>query len=239
MFVDIHSHILPQIDDGARNDDVFEKMIHIAEDNGILDVITTPHLIKDTEFFNANLIIETLGRCRDFLAKKGYQINLYQGAEVFISPDIVDLYLQKKVLTLNHSKYMLVELPNGELPIYTENALYELQLVGIIPIIAHPERNSQIIRDLKFVKNLYNRGILFQVNSGSLLNFYGKKIMKAAYKLISEGYIQFVASDCHSANTRAPRLREASDIITKKFGYDAMNQIFCSNGLAVIKDEEI
>ncbi|MPN34758.1 Tyrosine-protein phosphatase YwqE [bioreactor metagenome] len=107
---------------------------------------------------------------------------------------------------------------------------------GIIPIIAHPERNEEILSEPVILSSMVQRGILAQINSGSITGLYGRKCRNMAMNLIKSGMAHFVASDSHSCGRRSPDLSRAADIVKKKFGSDIMKQLFYENGMAVLEN---
>lgn len=236
MYVDIHSHIIPGLDDGAKDLDTFRKMVHIAEEEGITHLIATPHYIYGTGMNDLTGLVEKCNELQQFTLGNGVGVKILPGCEIFICPELADLYENKQVLTLNNSNYILVELPAVNLPVYTEQVLYELQVRGLIPILAHPERNRQIVKDPDFLMRLTERGILTQVNAGSILGLYGRHVRNAALNFIGKGYVHFVASDAHTDRRRAPRFKEAAEIVKKRFGYEAADALFYLNGKAVIEN---
>jgi protein-tyrosine phosphatase len=239
LFIDIHSHILPGIDDGARDEDTAIKMLRVADANRTGHIFATPHYIPGHTSYTPAYIAEKCVELQRYAESEGLNIKILPGCEVFISPDLPDLYKKGKLLTLNNSSYMLIELPMLSIPSYTDTVLFNLQVNGIKPIIAHPERNSVIRRNPDILRDMAGRGILAQVNAGSIVGMYGKQVEKAALKLIGAGLIHFVASDAHSERKRSPILNKTIDIIEKEYGSEIANTLFVKNGMAVINNADI
>jgi len=122
------------------------------------------------------------------------------------------------------------------IPIYTEELLYNLQLKGLIPIIAHPERNREIFENPDILAGLLERGILAQANSGSVTGLYGRKIRRTVMKLIKMGLIHFIASDAHTCGERSPVLVKAEAIVRRRFGSDTAESLFYKNGMIVLEN---
>ena len=202
MYIDIHSHIIPGIDDGARDEAIALEMLEIAEKSGTRHIIATPHYVYGNTRYGFATIVEKCEGLNRLAANEGIDITVYPGCEVFITPEIIELYEQGLIGTLADSSYMLVEFPMMSIPPYTDNVLYELQLKGITPIIAHPERYSEIQRRPEILESFIDRGILAQVNSGSLTGVYGRESKRTVMRLIKKGLVQFVASDAHSDSGR-------------------------------------
>lgn len=237
MYIDIHSHIIPGIDDGARNESVALKMLKMAQQSGTGHIIATPHYVYGNTRYGFATIIEKCEALNRLAASAGINITVYPGCEVFITPELIELYEQGLIGTLANSCYMLVEFPMMSIPSYTDNVLYNLQLKGITPIIAHPERYSEIQYDSERLKSFIDRGILAQVNSGSITGVYGREAKKTVMRLIKEGLVQFVASDAHSASGRNPDMSKAAAIIEKKYGSKIRNDLFSLNPTKIINIE--
>ncbi len=228
--LDIHNHILPGIDDGAENLDVSLEMARIASSDGIKTVVATPH-VEDApvpmETIKAKCVV--LG---NKLASSGIDIELVPGAEVSILGDLTRI----RDYTINASRYVLVELPWSQLPDFVENIIFNIVAQGLVPVIAHPERNTVFLRNPLRLKSFLRNGILLQITSGSLIGIFGKTIQKMAENMLREGVVSVVASDAHSAGTRAPLMREAYDISLKLVGKDMAMDLFYHNPMSIISD---
>jgi len=231
VYIDIHSHIIPGIDDGAKDEAMALKMLRIANDCGTRHIIATPHYVYGNTRYEYSKIREKCARLNGLAADAGLSVTIHPGCEVFITPELAELLEQGLIGTLAGSRCMLIEFPMMNIPQYTDSVLYDLQLKGIIPIIAHPERNIEIQQKPELIKAFFDRGILSQVNSGSITGFYGMNARRTAMRLINEGWAQFVASDAHSDNIRNPGLKKAAVIIEKKFGLKMRVSLFALNAL--------
>jgi len=239
LYVDIHSHIIPGLDDGARDYNETMDILRMASENGTVHIIATPHFISETIKNDSGLIHEKTVELQNLANSEEFSISIHTGAEVFLSPDIPELLDKGVICTLNDSSYILVELPMSGLPVYTNDILYNLQLKGLIPIIAHPERNRDISRNPDILAKMVKRGILAQVNAGSITGLFGREVRNTTMKLIRSGLIQFVASDTHTCRGRSPKLAKAADIVKRKFGQEMAESLFYKNGMAVLKNETI
>lgn len=196
--IDIHSHILPGVDDGASSLESSLRIIREAVRNGVTDIIATPHYINETIYVspcadNAKILSEL----KKAVKAEKIPVNLYLGNEIYIDGDIVDLIKAKKITSLAGSKYLLVELPlNEEFPNY-EEYLRDLISRGVKVILAHPERYVIIQKDYKIAQELHRLGVLFQCNTGSLIGVYGKREQKLVRKLAKDKLIFTFASDIH------------------------------------------
>lgn len=237
MYIDIHSHILPGIDDGGKDKAMALDMLKIAQRSGTGHIIATPHYVLGNTRYGFDNIIEKCEHLNSLAAGADIKITVYPGCEVFINSELLELYEQGLIGTLAGSSYMLIEFPMMSIPPYTDDVLYNLQLKGISPIIAHPERYIEIQHKPKLMEAYIARGILSQVNSGSITGIYGMKAKRAAMRLIKEGWVQFVASDAHSNNIRNPNLADAAAIVEKKFGLKMREDLFTQNALKIINIE--
>lgn len=205
--IDIHCHILPGIDDGAKDIDTTEKMLRLAADDGVKQIIVTPHY-EETRYQPSLVEIEQkLELIRPIAAPLG--IEVYPGMEVYLTPDTPNDLKEGRLLTLAGSRYLLVEFPSQQIPPYAERVLFEIMLQGIIPVIAHPERNYEIINHPNRLIKLLDKGALTQVNSWSVLGYFGKEAAQCARVLLHHGLAHFLASDAHSDKSRTPQLAEA------------------------------
>lgn len=237
MFVDIHSHILPGIDDGAADFDASIEMLEMcaAEGEGSF-MLATPHYICGSLKNSTDIVEGKLKELYDTLVKKGLNVNIRSGNEIFLSTEVPELLADKEICTLAGSSYVLVELPMMMVPDYTDEVLYRLKLKGYNPIIAHPERNQEIMRDPNILYGFISKGMYSQVNASSLKGVYGRHVRDAALTLIQHNLVHFVASDAHSCRGRSPKLQKAFDIVRAGFGNDMAEKLFCRNGLAVLEN---
>lgn len=239
MYVDTHCHVLPGIDDGAKDDEMALNMLRIAALNGTGHIVATPHYIYGNTGYDFSLIADKCNKLNKVVLNEGIDLTIHPGCEVFLSPELPDLYEKGVINTLAGSVYMLIELPMMTIPIYTEDILYTLQLKGVVPIIAHPERYIEFQKKPDILKSMVQRGILAQVNSGSLTGLYGKETQKVALKFLKMDIIHFIASDAHTDRGRSPDLKKAVDIVEQKYGRDMTEELFIRNGMKILKNENI
>lgn len=239
--IDLHSHILPGLDDGAKNLRESLMMARMAEKEGIEKMVATPHL------FRGGNIHEDLGiiqRKRDELSQalneNSVSVEILTGAEVHISHNLIhQIRLNRRHLTLNKSSYMFVEFPSDHVFPGVKNLLFELMSEGIIPIIAHPERNSVFANTPSLLYDLIQMGAFSQANSGSFSGLYGKKAEEAVFRFLELNLIHFIASDCHNTRSIVPWLREAVSKTEAIIGKDEARALVDDNPQAVLNDEEI
>lgn len=196
--IDLHSHILFDIDDGSSSVEESISLLKKMKDTGFDSVILTPHYIEGSKYASINS--EKLKRfnvLKKEIKKNNIDINIYLGNEIFISDKIVDRIKEEKIYPLNNGKYILVELPFNNNLIGLKDILYEIKCDGYIPIIAHPERYSYFQKNYKLVDSLKKEGVLFQCNFGSIIGEYGiwsKRLVKYMFR---KKYIDFLGTDIH------------------------------------------
>lgn len=196
--IDIHSHILYNIDDGSKSIEESIDIIRDMESQGFTDIILTPHYIKDSNYSSPkknNKIL--LSNLKKHLKDNNINVNLYLGNEIYIDDDIYELLKEKEISSLNDSKFLLIELPmSGEYPGYIDIFEY-LMDKGYKVILAHPERYHSFQRDFNKIYELTEIGVYLQSNLESILGSYGKEAIKMVKRLLKEKQISFLASDIH------------------------------------------
>lgn len=237
--IDIHSHILPNVDDGARCIEESVDMVKIYLDNGIKKVIATPHYIEGYKNNSKEQNMIVLERLREVLYQEGLDIEIYMGNEIYATNEIFKFLEEKNVATLNDSRYILLEFPMFDMPIFVEDLIYKLLLKDYVPIIAHPERNKKIIDDPNILYNLINKGALAQLNLPSLEGRYGDEIKTTVEILLKHNMIHFVGTDAHSKYERSPRVNNSLNILKDLVDDETFEQITCKNPSKVIEDREI
>lgn len=219
--VDIHSHILYGLDDGAKDLEVSIKMASQAVTEGISSIIATPHH-RHPNFSNDKK--KTINRVKELqveLDKHNIPLTIYPGQEIRLFGEMVELILQnKELLTLNNSSYVLVEFPSSNIPKYTEQLFYDLLVKGYTPIIAHPERNAEIAGNTDKLFRLIKNGALSQVTAASVAGMFGKKTQKLSLSLLEHQQAHFVATDAHNIVNRSCMWESAGNVISKKLGTD-------------------
>jgi protein-tyrosine phosphatase len=195
-YVDIHSHILPGIDDGAQNLDNTEFLLNAMDNFGFKKVITTPHTIKNVWDNSRAEIERTLELVQEKLPNFSEKLAVSCASEYFMDENFVQLFQNEKLLTLKDN-YVLVEMSYLNAPIQLYDILFDLQLNGYQPVLAHPERYTFFHSNFKEYHKLKKAGCLFQMNLLSSVGYYGKDVAETANKLLANNLIDFVGSDIH------------------------------------------
>ncbi|WP_432407015.1 tyrosine-protein phosphatase [Wukongibacter sp. M2B1] len=236
--IDIHCHILPYVDDGAKHMDEAVQMARIAYEQGIKKIVATPHYIEDGEYLSVR-IDKKVERLNYVLKQKKIELEVLVGNEVFITPNLPSLIKSRKINTINQTQYLLIEFPLFSLPNYIENVIFELKLIGIVPIIAHPERYRFISENPNVLIKYIDIGVLCQINSGSIIGDYGKAIMEASLNLIKHDMAHVVASDAHSMKGRSPRLKIAYEKVQKLYGEEKAKELFYVNTRKIVEGKDL
>ncbi len=223
--VDIHSHLIPNVDDGSKSVEETFMLIKEADRAGITDIILTPHYIVNSYEQNANTLILLKDKLQQILDKDKINVKLHIGMEVYITDNLIDLLKQNKLLTLANSKYLLMELPLNTNVQYLDMVIFKLIENNIIPIIAHPERYKFVQEDPSKVRELIDSGCLIQSNIGSILGIYGKKAKKTIKYLLKKDLINFIATDTHRKNTIYPLLEKGIKKIEKITGKEKAEEL--------------
>ena len=235
--IDIHSHIVPGIDDGADTIETSLRMLKIAEDDGIKTIFATPHYYRGRFETDQNEVKGLIDELNIRAREQNINIEILQGHEVYLDREILNLYREDKIKTLNNSRYLLIELPFDRLPDYALDMIYELRLLGVVPVIAHPERYMYFIKKPWEINKFIDEGCLFQLNGGSITGLFGKEIQKTSETFLKHGIISFIGSDAHTTNKRRPELKKFFDIIEKNYG--ELKRTLLNNVEKVINNEEI
>ena len=217
MLVDIHNHILPGLDDGPES---IEEALLLAENavaNGVTHVIATPHH-RNRKYINPPIAVkEAADWFNDELLKRSIPLHILCGQETYFHNDILQ-EMEVNLLTLgDNGKYLLLELPTNYFPVFIFDILLELQFLGYIPIIVHPERCTFLKKDKQLGYELVRRGALFQVNASTIVGENGFSMQKFAKDLIKHNLVHFIASDAHHYKDRPFLIKEAYKYIQKKF----------------------
>ncbi|MGM0901308.1 MAG: tyrosine-protein phosphatase [Bacillota bacterium] len=232
--IDLHCHILPGIDDGAQSDNDSLAMARAAVQQGITTIIATPHHKNGIYENPKHDILLKVAELNKRLQAEKVDLRILPGQEPAITGELAEDFDNGQIMTLNDTNYMFVELPSNHVPRYTEKMLYDLQLKGLIPVIVHPERNSEIHERPELLYKLVEKGALAQLTAGSICGKFGKKIKSFSEQLIEANLVHFIASDAHNVTSRAFHLGQAYDLIEKQYGLD-MVYLFSENAELLVE----
>ncbi len=226
--IDIHSHILHGIDDGARDLQMSLEMIRISVKEGTKDIIATPHYRRG--YFNTSYkeIKESVFKLNEIIKQRKIECNIHFGQEVYCSNNIIKDLKNGSIGTINDGEYMLIELPINNTQKDIIEYMYELRIRGITPIIAHPERYKYVIKDITFLNDFIKEGCIFQMNSGSILGEYGRDVKRTARKLIDNYIYSFIGSDGHNNIGRTTGIKEGFNLL-EELNEDLYNSILINS----------
>ena len=226
--IDIHTHLLPNVDDGSQSWQETLELLKGARDDGITDIIITPHYDRDGYFQSKKE--DNLKLFEQLQEKaKNIDINLYLGNEIYTNKYIIDDLKEGKVSTLANSNYLLVEFPFTYYDDSFDDILYDLKQEGYKLIVAHPERYSYVKEDIEFCSRWINEGYLLQCNASSL-----KHHKEETEALLDRKWVSFIASDGHNLR-RVVKLKEAYDKVNEKYGKDYADKLFILNAKIIIE----
>ena len=240
--IDLHCHILPGLDDGAESLAEAVAMARVAAAEGIRTIVATPHL------FRGNIGLDDLTAVRQkkeelvrALRTAGLSLDILTGVEVRFSHKLIEeIKRNKHRLVLTNSSYMFIEFPFDYVYSGIKEVFFELMSEGIIPIIAHPERNSDFISHPGLLYDLVEMGCLSQANSGSYTGLYGQLVQETAMRMLRWGLIHVLATDAHNSTNRAPRFQEALRVLSESgFGPEWARALVRDNPRAVLEDKAV
>jgi len=216
--IDIHSHILPGLDDGAKHITQTLQIVRQLHDSGFKTLIATPHVLEGRNTLSVAEILTVTEEVREQAREAGIPIEILPGAENYIFPEMAKWARAGKLLTLgNTGKYLLVEFPMLEIPHYTDQVFFELQVGGLIPVLAHPERYRGVFEEPERLIDWANKGVLFQLDLRSLSGHYGPRPKLMAERMLRSDLIHLVGSDAHrvsrSEGTYSEVLRSVEELV--------------------------
>lgn len=239
-FVDIHCHILPGIDDGARDRAESVEMLRIAHGQDTTSIVTTPHNFPrstETILQESRRRVDSLKRAA---AENNLHIALLTGQEIRITNGFRNQLETGHGVTIGGTRYVLSEPPFNSFPEYVEEQLAEIMALGYRPVIAHPERNTIIQRDPDIVRRLISMGALMQINTGSLLNHYGPGCLEAGEYLLKQELIHVMATDAHGATgSRVPNMQVGFDRVAELTDERRAWALARDNPLAIVEEREV
>lgn len=218
--IDIHSHILPGVDDGSYDMEESIEMATMAAESGVQYLVATPHCNIPGMFDNYlnKSLLDTFARLKRVLTELKIPVRILGGMEVFATPELPELFQKKKILTLNGTQYFLTEFAFDEDPWFCENVLRDCKNMGYIPIIAHPERYYFVQEDPELVYEWAALGYGIQVNKGSILGKFGRSAKKTVDLLMDHHLVSCVASDAHSSYQRTTHMQECQKYLKEAYG---------------------
>jgi len=238
--IDVHTHILPGLDDGPATLADAVRMCEAYESHGVRTIVATPHMMSGRWNVTADDVRRQARALRAACRERGMHLNVLTGAEVSLRPDLADLVARGEALTVDEARrYLVVELPSQAVPPFFR-VVEELAAHGVTPVISHPERSPRLLRAPGMLAELVAMGCLVQVTSGSLLGRFGSKARRAAERLIAGGMAHLVASDAHEpCGYRGPDLWDCYAALQAEFGIAECRRLLFENPLAIVRGEAV
>ncbi len=234
--IDLHSHILPGVDDGPRDLEESLEMARVAVEDGITRLAATPHNANWRDGGRRAWVQERVDGLQSVLDEQGIPLKVVPGVETYIAPDLIQHLKEERAFTLNGSRYLLIELPLHSWPLYTEQVLFEVQVQGLVPIVAHAARYLEVQEDPNRILGLVERGALVQLTAGSLTGQFGRRARDTARRLLEHNLAHLIASDSHSARSRPPRLTPGVEVAAEIIGPERARAMVTTAPAAVLDD---
>lgn len=242
--IDIHSHIVFDVDDGPQSRGESKVLLEEAYAQGVRTIVSTSHRRKGMFETPEDKIAANFSEVKQLAQEIGSDLTILYGAEIYFSGDALEKLEKDLIPRLNGTRYALIEFSMNTPYRDIHSALSKILLLGITPVIAHIERYHALENDEKRVKELINMGCYTQINSSSVLKpkLFGdahKFMKKRAAYFLEKNLVHVVASDMHNLDNRPPFMKEAYELITKKYGRDRARDLFETNPAKILKDQII
>jgi protein-tyrosine phosphatase len=216
--IDLHSHILHGVDDGARTLETSLAMAKMAVADGISVMACTPHFMPGLYDSESHDIRQRVAQLNEELHHQGIDLALVVGADAHMRPDLIDALRNHRILTLHDTRYFLFEPPHTTMPRQMDELLFNTQMAGYVPILTHPERFKWIEQNYEVFCTLAKSGVWMQITAGSLTGRFGSRAQYWAQRMLAEGLVSIIATDTHDTRARPPLLREAFDVAVTEVG---------------------
>ena len=240
--IDLHNHLLPGIDDGAKKLEETLEFLRVAGRDGVTVVTATPHMKPGVYDNTRETIVERIALVKE--AARGdaaaEAVTLLPGAEVYFTADVVERARAGTLMTVaDNGKYLLLELPYQQVPMRVDETIFQLRLLGITPIMAHPERVAYYLEDFSRVAASVRLGALTQVTGNSLTGRFGAKAREFAVRMLEQNLIHIVASDSHDVRYRPPTLSDARVAIARLAGETTARRLVEESPRAILDGRDI
>ena len=237
--IDIHSHILPNIDDGSRSIEETFNLIKEAKNVGFEAIVATSHYMEGYYETNAPEREVWVNAIYENLQAKNIDLKLYLGNEIYMTENMISLLEEGKASTINDTSYVLFELPMNAEPLNLYDIIYQMQQYKIVPILAHPERYTFVQKEPELVYDLIQKGVLMQANYGSIIGQYGEMAQMIVRKFYECNMIHLLGSDVHRQNTIYPKIPQILSEINSIIGEEKLEELTTINPKLVIQNKRI
>jgi protein-tyrosine phosphatase len=235
--IDLHCHLLPGIDDGARDLAVSLEMARMAVADGVTVVACTPHILPGLYDNAGPQIRAATQHLQRALTQENIPLHLVTGADVHMVPDLAAGLQSGRLLSLADSRYVLVEPPHHVAPVRLEDFFFSLLVAGYVPVLTHPERLSWIEVQYQAIQRMVRAGVWMQITAGSLAGNFGRTALRWANRMLDEGCVHLLASDAHDARARTPVLSKGRDLAASRVGVEEARHLVETRPLAILRND--
>lgn len=237
--IDIHSHLLPGIDDGSENLNVSLQMARDAVADGVTHALMTPHHMNGRYVNHASDVVKLTADFQTELNNANIPLTVFPSQEVRINGGLLSALDDDDILTTDEQgTYILIEFPSDDVPAFTMDMLFQIQQRGLVTIIVHPERNTRLMKEPQLLNDMVSRGAYTQVTASSYVGTFGKAVTAFSEDIIANGLAHLFASDAHHIPGRKYNMRAAFDKLTKQYGKSMVNE-FDNNARALVNGEPL
>ena len=236
--IDLHCHILPEIDDGAKDIDMAIAMARIAVEDGIAEIACTPHIFPGVYENTTSSIRAATEKFQLALELLCIPLKLSFASDTHMMPDLVDRLKAKTVPTFNDGRYFLLEPPHHLAPPNFEAFVFKVATSGYVPIITHPERLTWVPEYYEVFERMAKSGVWLQITAGSLTGHFGKTAKYWAERMLADGIVHIIASDAHNIQRRAPRMAEAVHIASRWVGLEEALRTVSDRPRAILENRD-
>ena len=236
---DIHNHLLPGVDDGAKTIEVSVEMARMAVADGISHMVASPHA-NDVYTYDRSGHEAAISELRSRLQSEVIPLELSLGCDFHLSfENVQDALAHPTRYTIGTTPYLLVELSQYGVPPYMADSMMHLGSAGLRPILTHPERNPILQQDLEMVLRWIRQGVVMQITANAVTGSWGERARRAALWLLEHRAVHVLASDAHDTQRRVPKLSEARDLIAQTYGMELANMLVEGNPRAIVQGEPL
>lgn len=239
MIIDLHSHLLPKIDDGSTSYKASIRMAQEAVDNGVTAALMTPHHMNGYYLNHKQDVIKLTNEFQIQLDNNNIPLRVFPSQEIRINGSLIEALDNDDILFADEfNRYLLIEFPDDDVPMYTKNLIFQIMQRGITVQIAHPERNTKIMENPKILFDLVDNGALSQVTAGSYIGLFGKKIAKFSEEILSHNLGHVLVSDAHDLPNRGYAITQAMHKVESKLG-KSYRELLENNAEAILTGKNV
>jgi protein-tyrosine phosphatase len=237
--IDLHCHLLPGVDDGAKDLDSALAMARIAVADGIRTTACTPHIQPGVYDNTPERIRNGVSKLQAAIDKAEIPLTLVVGSDAHIRPDFVAALRAGQIAPLHASRYVLFEPPHHVAPPAMDSVLFDMLANGYVPILTHPERLTWMGQHYEMLKRLVGSGVWLQITAGSLTGRFGRNPQHLAERMLGDGLVHILATDAHSTHRRPPLLREGMEAAARVIGNEEAHHLVVTRPQAVLENRTI